>query len=86
MGLAYHSLGEYRKAIEYHEQSLKIKREIGNRLGEGGSLGNLGNAYHSLGEREKACGLWKEAVAILEAIESPNADFFRRLIEENCPS
>ena len=86
LGLAYQSLGEYRKAIDYHEQSLAISREIGDRSVEGNSLVNLGLDYHSLGEVENACGLWKEALAILEAIESPNAVFLRRLIEENCPS
>ena len=54
LGLAYDSLGEYRKAIEYHEQSLEISREIGDRSGEGTSLGNLGLAYDSLGEYRKA--------------------------------
>ncbi len=84
LGIAYYSLGEYRKAIEYHEQSLEISREIGNRQGEGISLGNLGNAYKSLGEKEKACGLWKEALTIFEAIESPTANVFRKSLEENC--
>ncbi|HEX8736872.1 MAG TPA: tetratricopeptide repeat protein [Pyrinomonadaceae bacterium] len=84
LGIAYHSLGDYQKAIDYHEQALKISREIGDRLGEGQDLGNLGNAYYILGEREKACNLLKEAVAILEAIESPDANVYRQVIEENC--
>ena len=84
MGIAYYNLGEYRKAIEYHEQSLEISREIGDRQGEGISLGNLGIAYDILGEKEKACGLWKEAVDILESIESPYANVFRESLEENC--
>ncbi|HEX8267629.1 MAG TPA: tetratricopeptide repeat protein, partial [Pyrinomonadaceae bacterium] len=86
LGNAYYSLGYYRKAIEYHEQALEIDREIGNRLGEGQSLGNLGNAYHSLGETEKACGLWREALIIFEAIESPYANNARQWLEKNCRS
>ncbi len=86
LGIAYHRLGEYRKAIEYHEQYLAISREIGDRSGEGGSLTNLGIAYNSLGEKEKACSLWNEAVKILEAIESPHANFARRNIENHCKS
>jgi tetratricopeptide (TPR) repeat protein len=86
LGIDYLSLGEYRKAIEYHEQSLDISREIGNREGEGASLANLGIAYDSLGEKEKACSLCKEALAIFEAIESPNANVFRQWIDENCQS
>ena len=54
MGNAYDSLGEYRRAIEFHEQHLAIAREIGDRLGEGQALINMGNAYHSLGEYRRA--------------------------------
>ena len=35
LGNAYQSLGDYRKAIEYHEKRLKIAKEIGDRAGEG---------------------------------------------------
>ena len=38
LGVAYQSLGDYRKAIEYHEKRLKIAKEIGDRAGEGRSL------------------------------------------------
>ncbi|XP_044170811.1 tetratricopeptide repeat protein 28-like, partial [Acropora millepora] len=47
-------LGDYRKAIEYHEKHLKIATEIGDRGGEGRAYGNLGNAYQSLGDYRKA--------------------------------
>ena len=39
------SLGDIRKAIEYHEKHLKIAIEIGDRAGEGRAYGNLGNAF-----------------------------------------
>jgi len=54
LGLAYWSLGDFRKAIEYYERSLKIAKEIGNRAGESNCYGNLGNAYWSLGDFRKA--------------------------------
>ena len=54
LGIAYHALGEYRRAIEYQEKSLAIAREIGDRRGEGQALGNLGIAYYSLGEYRRA--------------------------------
>ena len=50
LGNAYFSLGDFRKAIEYHEKDLKIAIEIGDRAGEGRAYGNLGNAYFSLGD------------------------------------
>ena len=86
LGIAYHSLGNYRKAIKYQEQDLQISRELGDRLGEGQSLENLGDTYNNLGETEKACGLWREALTILEAIESPHANNVRQLLKENCQS
>ena len=52
--IAYHSLGNYAKAIEYSQQSLAIAREIKDREGEGNALGNLGIAYESLGNYAKA--------------------------------
>ena len=52
--MAYQSLSDYRKAIEYHEKHLKIALEIGDLTGEGGAYANLGNAYQSLGDYRKA--------------------------------
>ena len=39
---AYRSMGDYQKAIEYHEKHLKIAIQIGDLAGEGGANGNLG--------------------------------------------
>ena len=36
--VTYHSLGDYRKAIEYHKKLLKIAQEIGDRSREGTGL------------------------------------------------
>ena len=58
------SLRDYQKAIEYHEKRLKIAIEIGDRRGEGGKYGNLGNAYDSLGDYRKAIEYHKEHLTI----------------------
>src|SRR5262249_29366741 len=42
LGAAYKSLGDYRRAIDFTEQSPAISREVGDRRGEGNALGNLG--------------------------------------------
>jgi tetratricopeptide (TPR) repeat protein len=65
LGVAYQSLGEYRRAIEYHNQDLAIAREIGDRRGEGQTLGNLGNAYASLGEHRRAIEYHDQCLVIL---------------------
>ena len=54
LGIAYYSLGDFRKAIEYHKRHLKISKEVGDRAGEGSAYGNLGNAYFRLGDSQKA--------------------------------
>ena len=54
LGIAYYSLGDFRKAIEYHERHLKISKEVGDRAGEGAAYGNLGVAYRNLGDFQKA--------------------------------
>ncbi len=64
LGNAYKSLGEYQKAIEFHQQSLAIKREIGDRGGEAKSYGNLGTVYGSLGEYQKAIEFYQQSLAI----------------------
>ena len=43
LGNAYHSRGDFQKAIECHEQNLKISKKAGDRAGEGIAYGNLGN-------------------------------------------
>jgi tetratricopeptide (TPR) repeat protein len=68
LGNVYYSLGEYQKAIEFHQQSLAIKREIGDRGGEGNSYNNLGNVYYSLGEYQKAIEFYQQSLAITREI------------------
>lgn len=71
IGLAYHRLGEPRRAIECHEQALVISRETGDRRGEGQDLGNLGNAYAALGEPRRAIEYYEQALAIGREVEDP---------------
>ncbi len=52
-------LGDARRAIGYYEQALAIRREIGDRRGEGTDLGNLGNAYLQLGDARRAIGYYR---------------------------
>ena len=54
LGIAYQSLRDFQKAIEYHEKDLKTKIEIGDRAGKGRAYGNLGDTYFSLDDFRKA--------------------------------
>ena len=50
LGNAYSSLGDLKKAIEYHNLHFKIAKEVGDKHGEGVAYGNLGNTYRRLGD------------------------------------
>ena len=54
LGNDYRSLGDFKKAIEYHERQLNIAKEVGDVAGEGRAYGNLGDDYRSLGDFKKA--------------------------------
>lgn len=54
LGDAYERLGNYKMAIVYHEESLKIAQDIGNLEGEAGSRVNLGLVYYSLEQHQEA--------------------------------
>jgi CHAT domain-containing protein/tetratricopeptide (TPR) repeat protein len=69
LGVAYNSLGNYAKAIEYWQQSLEIAGEIKNRHSEGVGLGNLGLAYRSLGNYAKAIEYAQQSLAIAREIK-----------------
>ncbi|NEP77418.1 MAG: tetratricopeptide repeat protein [Okeania sp. SIO3C4] len=47
--LATTLLGEYQKSIDFHQQSLAIHQEIGDRDGEAASLNNLALVYQIRG-------------------------------------
>ena len=54
LGIAYHGIGQYQKAIEYHHKYLKIAEQLGNNGGVGRAHVNLGHTYNSIGQYEKA--------------------------------
>ena len=68
LGIAYWSLGDFHKAIEYHEHHLQIAKEVGDKDGEGRSYGNLGNAYQSLGDFYKAIEHYEHRLQIAKEV------------------
>ncbi|MGR3278719.1 tetratricopeptide repeat protein, partial [Acaryochloris marina NIES-2412] len=59
---------QFRAALQSWEQSLKLYRQIGNRLGEAKSLNNLGIAYYSLGQYQKAISFLQQTLDISREI------------------
>ena len=56
--------GDYVAARELHEESLAIRRELGDRRGIASSLGNLGNVAYAQGHYPFSRALFEESLAI----------------------
>ncbi len=56
--------GDYAAARTLHEESLAIRRELGDQRSIAASLGNLGNVAHVLGDYAAARTLHEESLAI----------------------
>ncbi|MEL0591384.1 MAG: CHAT domain-containing tetratricopeptide repeat protein, partial [Planktothrix rubescens PR222] len=70
LGNAYHSLGQYDKAIAFHEQLLEIAREIGYRQGESVALNNLGNTLLKTNQLTEAETALRDSIKIHETFRS----------------
>ncbi|MEJ6483419.1 tetratricopeptide repeat protein [Nostoc punctiforme UO1] len=68
MGIAYKSQWLYQQTIAFHQQSLDIVREIGDRNSEGKSLTNLGIAYNSQGRYQQAIAFHQQSLEIAREI------------------
>jgi len=82
LAAAYVALEEPTKAIDYSKLALKNSREIGDRYREATALFNMSLAQDRLGKRSEALKLAKEALAIFEQIESPDAETVRQQLAE----
>ena len=69
LGNAYFRLGDFKQAIEYHQQNLSIAKDVGDRAGEGAAYGNLGNAHNSLGQFQEAVEYYKQHLRIANDLE-----------------
>ncbi|MDJ0580326.1 tetratricopeptide repeat protein [Crocosphaera sp.] len=68
LGNTYQPLGQYQKAIIFHQQASEISRKIGERGREAISLSNLGIAYHALGQYQQAIIYYQQALEIYREI------------------
>jgi len=67
-GWLHDSLGESRRALEFYQQALFIRRAIGDQDGEAVTLNNIGGVYDRLGERDRALHFYQEALPIFRAV------------------
>lgn len=54
LGLLYVEMNDFKKAVDYFNQSLAVRREIGDKQGIAHSLKNIGNIYKKKGNITQA--------------------------------
>jgi tetratricopeptide (TPR) repeat protein len=64
----------YKEAINFHQQSLEIEREIGNRNDEAVSLNGLGISYQALGEYQRAIDFYQQSLEIKREVGDRNGE------------
>jgi tetratricopeptide (TPR) repeat protein len=73
LAAAYHSLGEYATALQYHQRSLALARQHADRASEGISLGNLGQHWLLQGRPVQAMEQLKQALLIARETKDQHA-------------
>ncbi|MEH2408656.1 tetratricopeptide repeat protein [Nostoc sp.] len=68
MGNAYNSLGQYQRAIEFHQQSWEISREIGDIRGEAITWYNLGLVFEKVDRESDALGAYRNARELFQGM------------------
>ncbi len=67
-GWLLHMAGRHTEALEHYEQALAIAREVGDRRGEGITLGNLAPLHRAQGRLPEATEHYKRALAIAREV------------------
>ncbi|HEX6522024.1 MAG TPA: tetratricopeptide repeat protein [Streptosporangiaceae bacterium] len=73
LGHTYHYLGSHTQAIAYHRQALKLNRQLGDHYTEADTLTRLGDTCEAAGEPDAARDAWRQALAILDDLQHPDA-------------
>ena len=64
----YQAQGQYDQALSNFQQALVIRREIGNRAGEGATLNNIGAVYRAQGQYDQALSQYRQALVIAREV------------------
>jgi tetratricopeptide (TPR) repeat protein len=77
LGFIRHQLGDQNEAIDSFHRALELFRAAQDRFYEGTVLIRLGDCHLDMGNIESARTSWKQAAAILEELNRPEADTIR---------
>jgi tetratricopeptide (TPR) repeat protein len=68
LGVAYRSLSEFNRSIEFDRQALLLSQKIKNRNTEANAFNALGNTYRSLGDYQQAINFYQQSLEIKREI------------------
>jgi tetratricopeptide (TPR) repeat protein len=77
LGFVYRQTGDYAQASTCYERAIDMCRELSDRYNEAGALNGLGDTCHKAGDPDAAHRAWRQALAILESIDHPDAGDIR---------
>ena len=68
IGSKCQSMGDFSRAMEYHEEVLSIRKRLGDKRGEGTCYHNIGHCHMCMGDNRKATEYYRRALSISEEI------------------
>jgi predicted ATPase/class 3 adenylate cyclase len=72
-GMFAQQLGDYRAAVSHYEESLAMRRALGDRRGMASTLNNLGAAALEQGDPARARCLYEESLALVRELDDAEA-------------
>src|SRR5262249_42183974 len=82
LGRVYRALGRYRDALARHREAFALCVHLGERLTQGECLREIGSARYALGEPHRAGADWRQALAIFEELDVPDAEEVKALLAD----
>lgn len=85
IGHTYHQLGRYKDATTHYGEAIELlRRTQGVRYSQALVLIHLGDNHHAAGERDQAGQAWRQALAILDKLNHPDAKGVRDKLAQSC--
>ncbi|HBL15065.1 MAG TPA: hypothetical protein DD379_27465 [Cyanobacteria bacterium UBA11162] len=76
LAISHFVVGDYVKAIEFHQQQLERARNVRSHAQEGIALSGIGAAYAALGDYEKAINYYNQSLGITPIESAPQRHFW----------
>jgi DNA-binding SARP family transcriptional activator/Tfp pilus assembly protein PilF len=85
LGYAHHGLAQYDQAVLCYQHAVELYRSLGDRYNEADTLTSLGMTFNAAGNDDAADKAWKEALKILDQLDSSRSDRLRNILRSDRP-